>query len=139
VLELSEKVGEEMTDEDMKRVGRSPETASMFNHAIFRDNVTILVGDHSQQTVNNRIASGDFEALRSLLRERDVGVVEIDELRSAIEADADGEDVKAKRFGPRVRDWMKSMLSKAIDTSWQIEIGIASNLLTDALKSYYGW
>jgi hypothetical protein len=47
--------------------------------------------------------------------------------------------LKAKRFGPQVRDWMKSMLSKAVDTSWQIEIGITSNLLTEALKAYYGW
>ena len=139
VLELSEKVGEEMTDEDIKRVGRSPDTASMFNNAIFGDNVTILVGDNSHQTVTNRIARGDFDALKSLLQERNVAVADIDELRSAIEADADGEDVKAKRLGPRVKGWVKSMLSKAVDTSWQIEIGIASNLLTDALKAYYGW
>jgi hypothetical protein len=139
VLELSEKVGEEMTEEDIKRVGRSPETASMFNHAIFGDNVTILVGDHSRQTVTNRISRGDFEALKSVLQERNVGVVDLDNLRSAIEADANGEDVKAKRFGPRVRGWIKTMLSKAVDTSWQVEIGIASNLLTDALKAYYGW
>jgi hypothetical protein len=128
-----------MTAEEMKRVGRSPETMSMFNHAIFGDNVTILVGDHSRQTVTNRITRGDFEALRLLLEERNVPVADINELRLAIQADADGKDVKAKRFAPRVRNWMKSMLSKAVDTSWQIEIGIASNLLTEALKAYYGW
>jgi AbiTii len=139
VLELSEKVGEQMTAEDIKRVGQSPDTTSMFNNAIFGDNATILVGDQNRQTVANRITRGDFEALKSLLQERNVPVVDIEDLRSAIKADDDGEDVKAKRFGPRVRDWMKSMLSKAIDTSWQIEIGIASNLLTDALKAYYGW
>jgi hypothetical protein len=31
------------------------------------------------------------------------------------------------------------MLDKAVDASWQIELGIAGNLLTDALKKYYGW
>jgi hypothetical protein len=139
VLELSEKVGEDMTDEDIKRVGRSPDTASMFNNAIFGDNTTIVVGNHNRQTVNNRITRGDFETLKSLLQERNVPVVDIEELRSAIKADANGEDVKANRFGPRVRGWMKSMLAKAIETSWQIEVGVASNLLTDALKAYYGW
>ena len=111
----------------------------MFNNAIFGDNVTISVGDHSRQTVTNRIVTGRLKALKSVLQERNVGVADIDELRSAIEADANGEDVRVKRFGPRVRGWMKSMLAKAVDTSWQIEIGIASNLLTDALKAYYGW
>jgi hypothetical protein len=52
---------------------------------------------------------------------------------------ADAEDVKAKRFGPRVREWIKKMISKAVDASWQIELGVAGNLLTDALKAYYGW
>jgi hypothetical protein len=47
--------------------------------------------------------------------------------------------VKAKRFGPRVREWIKKMISKAVDASWQIELGVAGNLLTDALKAYYGW
>ena len=42
VLELSEKVEEEMTPEEIKKVGQSPETASMFNHAIFGDNATIF-------------------------------------------------------------------------------------------------
>ena len=139
VLELSEKVGEEMTPEEIKKVGRSPDTASMFNNAIFGDNTTILVGDYNRQTVTNRITRGDFEALKSLLQERSVPVMDIEKLRSAIKSDANGEDVKANRFGPRVRGWMKSMLSKAVDTSWQIEISIASNLLTDALKAYYGW
>ena len=111
----------------------------MFNDAIFGDNATILIGDRNQQTVTNQIVKGDFETLKSLLKERNVPPTDIDELRSAIEADANSEDVKAKRFGPRVRGWIKSMLSKAVDTSWQVEIGIASNLLTDALKAYYGW
>ena len=62
-----------MTDEDIKRVGQSPDTTSMFNNAIFGDNVTILVGDHSRQTVTNRIVTGDFKALKSVLQERNVG------------------------------------------------------------------
>jgi hypothetical protein len=34
---------------------------------------------------------------------------------------------------------MKGMLAKAVEGSWQIELGIASNFLTEALKAYYGW
>jgi len=110
LLELSEKVSENMTAEDVKRLGRSQETTSMFNNAIFGDNATILVGDHNRQKVMNRIVSGDFESLKSLLQERDVGTNEISELRTALEADADAEDVEAKRFGPRVRHLSMHMI-----------------------------
>lgn len=139
VLELNEKLGEEMTPEEIRKVGSSPATASMFSHAIFGDNVTISIGDYNRQTVTNRITKGDFEALKSLLQERNVPVGDIEKLRSAIKADASGKDVKAKQFGPKVKAWITGMLSKTLDASWQIEIGVASNLLTDALKSYYGW
>jgi AbiTii len=139
LLELSEKIGDETMPEQIKRIGESPATASMFNHAMFGDNVTILIGDRNQQTVTNQIVKGDFETLKSILKERNVQSTDIEELRLAIAADADGEDVRAKRFGPRVRGWMKSMLAKAVDASWQIEIGVVSSFLYEALKSYYGW
>jgi hypothetical protein len=138
LLELSEKVGEDMSDEDVKRIGQSPETASMFNNAIFGDNATILVGNQSSQTVRNQVSRGDFEALSTLLRKHKVSESDIDDLRSAIDADSKSQEAKAHGFGPRVKNWMKSMLGKAVDTSWQVEVGIASNLLTDALKAFYG-
>jgi len=34
---------------------------------------------------------------------------------------------------------MATMLKKAIDSAWQIELGVAGNLLTIALRKYYGW
>jgi hypothetical protein len=138
LLDLSERAGGDPTEEEMKRVGQSPETASMFNHAIFGDNVTILVGNQNSQRVTNAITRGDFEALSALLKAKHVPDEDIRELRTAIQADADSPEVAKKEFGPRVRNWMKSMLSKAVDASWQIELGIASNFLAEALKAYYG-
>lgn len=138
LLELSEKVGDNMSEAEVKRVGQSPETASMFNHAVFGDNVTILVGNQSSQTVSNQVTRGDFEALSALLQKYNVDRGNIEDLRSAIQADSQSDDVKANRLGPKVRNWVKGMLGKAVDTSWQIEVGIASNLLTDALKAFYG-
>ena len=102
------------------------------------DNTTILVGNHSSQTVTNNVSRGDFEGLKTFLMQHDVDAVEIDNLRIAIEADKNSSDIDKRRFGPRVRDWLKAMLGKAVENSWQIEIGIASNLLTEALKAFYG-
>lgn len=138
LLELNEKVVGEMSDDDVKRLGQSPETASMFNHAIFGDNVTILVGNQNTQTVTNQITRGDFEALSAFLRQHNVPSRDIEELRSAIQADTEADDLGSSRHGPNVNNWVKDMLGKAIDTSWKIELGVAANLLTDALRAYYG-
>lgn len=139
VLELNEKVDDDMTEAEVKRVGQSHDTASMFNHAIFGDNVTILVGNHSSQVVRNQITRGDFESLKLLLMQYKVAPLDIDELQRAIEADSSSPDISEKKLGSRVRQWMKDMLAKSVENSWQIELGIASNLLTDAIKAYYGW
>jgi hypothetical protein len=127
LLELSGKVGDDMSDDDVKRLGRSPETASMFNHAIFGDNVTIQVGNQSSQTVSNQITGGDFEALSALLRKHKVGAGDIEDLRSAIEADSQTEDVKANRLGPRVKNWVKGMLGKAVDGINRVRVTFPSD------------
>lgn len=139
LLELNEKVGAEMSEEEVKKVAQSPETGSMFNHAIFGDNVTILVGNQNQQTVRNEVKKGDFSALATFLKKNNVSELDIVDLQRAIEVDEVAPNISNKQFGPHVKGWISSMLSKAVNTSWQIELGIASSLLANALQAYYGW
>jgi hypothetical protein len=138
LLELSEKVGDGMSDAEVKKVGQAPETASIFNNAIFGDNTTILVGDHGCQTVTNRISRGNLEELMSVLKEAGIPTECVTELENAVQTDAPTDEVTGRQFGPAIKSWMKQTLAKVVDGSWQIELGIASNLITDALKSYYG-
>jgi hypothetical protein len=139
LLELQAKVGEGMSEDDVKRIAQSPETGSMFNHAIFGDNVTILVGSQSQQSVHNQLTKGDLSALSEHLQRHHVPLEDIALLKQAIAEDAPSLDVQNKRFGPRVKDWLSSMLGKAVETSWQIELNVAAGLLTSALQTFYGW
>ncbi|MGH9552114.1 MAG: hypothetical protein ACRD3W_22190 [Terriglobales bacterium] len=139
LLELHEKVGDEMTDDEIKQIGQSAETGTMFNQAIYGNNNTILIGNHNTQTVVRRIEEHDFEALAEILRGKAVAAEDIESLRDALDGDEGTPEVATKQIGPRARDWMKRMLAKAIDTSWGVEVSIAANLLTDALKAYYGW
>jgi hypothetical protein len=139
LLELSERIGEDMSEEEVKRVAQSPETGSMFNHAIFGDNVTILVGDHGQQTVKNEVYKGDLSSLSSFLRKHKVPEEDIIGLQEALKEDATCPEIQERKFGPRVKKWLEAMLGKAVNTAWQIELGIASGLLTKALQTYYGW
>lgn len=139
LLELNEKVGTEMSEEEVKRVAQSPETASMFNNAIFGDNVTILVGNQNQQSVHIEISKGDFSALADFLKDKQVTESDIQALQVAIAADHVSPEVVNQRFGPGVKAWLSSMLGKAVEASWQVELGIASGLLTTALQKFYGW
>lgn len=139
VLELSAQASGELTDDDVKQLGSRPETASMFHNAIFGDNATITVGNQNVQTAVNRVERGDFAALAGLLARHDMSESDIDQLKQAITSDAAAPELKERRFGPRVRQWMNTMLRRAAENAWSIELSIAANLLTDALKAYYGW
>jgi hypothetical protein len=139
ILELSEKLGEDLSDKEVKDIGKSLDTNSMFANAMFGDNTTILVGNHGQQSVDIQIIKNDFESLSESLRGQNVKEPDIHELKAALESDMTSPEVKKKEFGPKVKGWLKNMLSKAVDASWQIEISIASSFLADALKKYYGW
>ena len=139
LLELRGRVGTDATEEEVKKLGQLPETASMFNNAIFGDNVTILVGSGNTQTIKNQIIKGDFEALAHLLRQNKVDESDVEALKAALGKDAEAPELADKKYGPAIREWITGMMSKAVDTSWAIELSVAGNLLTDALKHYYGW
>lgn len=139
LLELSERVGDDMSDAEVKKVGQASETASMFHNAIFGDNATILVGDHGHQTVRNCVSRGNLEELKATLSGAKMPAECVAELEASIQADAASKEVESKKLGPATKNWMKQALAKIVDGSWQIELGIASNLMTDALRSYYGW
>jgi AbiTii len=139
LLEINEKVGSDMSEEAVKRIAQAPETASMFNNAIFGDNVTILVGDHSQQNVRITVERGNFDSLAAFLRTKGVEEGDITALKNAVDSDAASPEVTAKRLGSETRSWLSRMMDKAINAAWQIEIGVAGGLLTNALSKYYGW
>jgi hypothetical protein len=134
VLELSGKFDDGLTDEEIMGISAKIDTRSMFTNTIFGNNTTILVGNHNKQSVEIQVVKNDFEALSDFLRARNVAETDIQDLSTALDKDKTSPDVAKKEFGPAVKEWLKNMLSKAVDTSWQIEIGIASAFLADGLK-----
>lgn len=104
---------------------------------------TFAIGPRAKsKSVGQRIDTDNsqrFERLKAELAGQGVSKSDIDALRRAVEKDETTSDVASQRFGPRVRAWMKGMLAKAVDAAWQVELGIASNILHGALQRYYGW
>ncbi|MEN0038191.1 MAG: response regulator receiver protein [Cellvibrio sp.] len=139
LLELSSEFGEEMTDEQVKNKANNVDSASMFNSAMFGDNTTILVGNQNTQHVVNSKVLNNFSELEKELKKHGVVDDDISELKLAIDNDAEKVDFSSKSYGPAVNSWFKKMIGKAVDGTWQINLGVAGNIISGLLNGYYGW
>lgn len=139
VLELNDQFPSELDEEQVKERIGSVDAKNLFNSAIFGDNTTILVGSSNAQSVSNVNLKGDFNALAKTLEKNGVSTLDITALKDAIDEDSTVMNDDSREFGPAVKSWLQAMLSKAVETSWNIELGIASSLLATALNSFYGW
>ena len=118
---------------------QSVDTKSLFSHAILGDNTTIIIGDKNKTDIVNLDLKDNLQALRDELKKHDVSASDIDELENAIKKDESSVGSSSGELGSSVRGWIKRMLHKAVEATWQIELAVASAMLTDALKRYYGW
>lgn len=139
VLGLKDQIGEDMPDDEIKKRTENFDASGLFNNAIFGNNTTIVVGANNTQHVANLSFAGNFNALADELRRHGLQEQDISALQSAIHEDEGSLDLKEKKFGPAVKGWLQRMLAKAVDASWQVELGVASSLLATALQNYYGW
>jgi len=138
VLELNDKFPSELNENEVKDRIDSVDAGHLFNSAIFGDNTTILVGNSNSQLVSNTNIKGDFGALATTLKKNGVSDIDINVLKEAIHSDSSVITDDSKEYGPAVKLWLQTMLSKAVEASWNVELGVASSLLATALNSYYG-
>ena len=138
-MELKDQFPSELNEEEVQERIDIIDAGDIFNNAIFGDNTTILLGNNNKQTVSNINLKGDFEFLSNTLESNGVSKTDIAALKKAIEEDSSVINPDVKEYGPAVKSWLQVMLSKAVEASWNIELGVASSLLAMALNSYYGW
>lgn len=139
LLELNEKLPNDLNETEIKKLSDKIDAPGMFKNAIFGDNVTIVVGTGNSQTSTNIKTKGDVSMLLDELRKHRVPESELNLLKEALEADDGKTNGKTKKFGPSVKAWLDRMLTKVADASWQIELNLATSVLTTALHNYYGW
>ncbi|MCJ7791600.1 MAG: hypothetical protein MUP49_04245 [Dehalococcoidia bacterium] len=109
----------------------------VFNTVILGGSAQIAAGNQTiKHDTDIKIIQNDFDSLRRFLSSLKVGEDSIRELREAIQEDEKNQ--KETAFGKRVQNWLEKMISKAADGSWQIAKSVAANLLTIALKKYFG-
>jgi AbiTii len=135
-LGLQDKLGD-VKESEVKEAAKGIDAPGMFQHTVFGDNTTIVIGNQNTTNIKNLVKKGDFASLAATLKERGVADGDVQELQVAITSDAGQVDAETKTFGPAVRGWMSRMMAKVVDASWNIELGVAGGLLTEALKAYY--
>jgi hypothetical protein len=118
---------------------RSRGSKSILENASFGDNASIQIGDNNIQNVDIGISAGDFQSLAQELRRHNVSSTDLSELKNAIDKDKGAPELSHRKFGPSVRSWIAKMFEKAVETSWQIEIGMVGSLLAASLQKYYGF
>jgi hypothetical protein len=139
VLELSERMPEELNREEMRAASRQKNVSDLFSHTVIGDNATFVIGDNNVQHVENNISVNDFESLASELAKHNVAAKDIDGLRAAIRDDEGSEEHNQKSFGKNVSAWIGKMIEKAANASWAIGVGAAGNMLAGAISSFYGF
>ena len=140
VLELEAKLPRDASEEDVREISKKVHVGNLLNNAMFGSNTTIVIGDNNRQNLSfSVVQKGDFASLSTFLKSRGVSDPDISVLKTAIEKDGAQVDPESRQYGPRVKEWLKTMFAKAVETSWQVEVGVASSLLANALQHYYGW
>lgn len=139
ILELSDRLPNDLNSKQMKEKSKEINTSDLFKNAVLGDNATIIIGDGNIQKVKNTTNKNDLESLLLNLRKHNILEEDLEILKSAIESDRNSPELKKKEFGENVKGWISIMLKKSMDSVWSIKLSIAANLLTEALKSYYGF
>ncbi len=108
---------------------------------IFNNYITGNVGNiasgspHSQQTAHISVGHNDFEILAAKFKEYGISPEDLASLREALESEP---KPQGQSFGKKVSTWLGQMVAKAAGGVLNIGVSVASQLLTEALRSYYG-
>lgn len=136
VLGFQDELGD-VNEDEVRDAARNINTSAMFHGAVFGDNATVVIGEKNTTHIKNSVKKGDFESLAAVLKEAGVAQADIAILGRAIEQDKSVVDTEKGQLGPAVKGWMSKMLDKAINAAWNIELGVAAGLLTNALQTFY--
>ncbi|TCD00268.1 hypothetical protein EZ449_20965 [Pedobacter frigidisoli] len=133
ILELEKQFGMETDLSELKK--NNTKINYIMNNTITNngDGNVVNTGENAMVNANITITKGNKDQLARTLRDNGVETEDVAELLTVI----DTEQPEGSSFGAKVNGWMKKMLAKSIDGTWQISVGAAGNLLAEALKAYY--
>lgn len=112
------------------------QVGQIFNTYILGNAQNVAVGSPGALQHARQIVAGDVSALRRFLAEQGVEARDLAGLEQAIAED--GAPKAGQPFGKKVAGWIGNMVSKAASGAWSISTSSAGELLTTAIRAYYG-
>ncbi|WP_343627070.1 hypothetical protein [Roseateles puraquae] len=137
-LQVADRIPQEPKPDAIKQVSQEVAVSEIFRNAVFGSNTTIVVGSGSIQNVVNTVKTNDIDTLLVALRQQGVAEPDLNDLKSAIDTDANSDEVRSKGLGPQVKQWIAGMVKKAAEGAWNIGLGAAGNVLATLVGAYYG-
>ena len=93
---------------------------------------------HVSQTATLTVKKNDFNSLQSYLESLNIPNDKIIELKIAINKDSTAKVKRTKNLGPKVSAWLGSVFSGIAQGVIPVIQNVNTNLITQALLSYYG-
>jgi len=137
MLQLDKEFGNLTEIEDLRM--KREEISTIMNHTIINasgDGNIVNTGDNSEIKAKINITKGNKEELKKQLKKNGISSSDSQDLIEII--DLEKPNSTSKTFGKKVNEWTQKMIGKALDGTWSIGVGAAGNLLTEAIKMYYG-
>ncbi len=136
VLELESRnpeAGEPVND---KNQVPKEQVQQVFNTVIKGDVTNMAQGGSGfTQQAMMQVRKGDLDALIRAISEFGIGADEMHELRNAV---SDEPTAIEGNFGKKVTFWIGKIVSKAAQGAYTVSTSVAGNVITEALKKYYG-
>lgn len=95
---------------------------------------TINTGNHNNFQHRTEIFIGNLDHLKDQLRANKVDEADIAEIADIVTQETPAD----MQFGPRAKSWIKNMIGKSLDSTWEVGLSTAGGLLTEVISKYYG-
>lgn len=100
------------------------------------DGNVVNTGESSSIVVNTYINKGNKDFLAHTLKEKQVEESDINDLLKVVDLEPRND---IGTYSLPVSKWIKKMMAKALDGTWQVGIGAAGSIIADSLAIHYGW
>jgi hypothetical protein len=109
---------------------------NMYNLIISGNGNILTQGDKNKIYSKITNLKGKTDEVVTLLKEHGVKEDDISEIIEIFTNESP--DYENKTPGKRATEWMKKMLGKSLDGSWDIAVGAAGDLLSNLISNFYG-
>lgn len=110
----------------------------IFNTYISGNVQNVATGsNHVNQNRDIHIYQNDFTSLYDFLKSKGVSHDDLVDLEKAVQDDTQEHGKRTQ--GQHVQQWTKGMINKAASGAWNVTKSVATNILSKALTSYFGF